>query len=100
MLVATPAASALAQDEAVAVLHKVMEDFVRFRIHGDGAHGYWQERMVAITPGAIATLAVPAALGLVLGVEPEVQQRVVVAVCHQHNVAAASAVAAAAAACA
>ena len=45
--------------------------------------------------GAVAALAVPAALGLVLGVETEMEQRVVVLAGDQYDVAAAAAVAAA-----
>ncbi len=45
--------------------------------------------------GAVAAFAVPAALGLVLRIEAKLQQRVLMLVGHQHNVAAAPAIAAA-----
>ncbi len=48
-----------------------------------------------VAPGPIATFAVTPTLSLVLGVKPEMQQRVVVVAGYQHNVAATPAITAA-----
>jgi hypothetical protein len=93
MLVAPSAPSALAEDEPVAVLDEIVQYLVRFRIHSDGANWYGQYGMFAVAARAVAAFTVPPALGLVLGVKPEMQQGVVVPVRDQDDVAAAPAVA-------
>ena len=50
----------------------------RIGIVDDGAYGYRQRNTCAVAAGALATFTVAATLGIVLGVEPEMQEGVVV----------------------
>ena len=73
MLVTAPAAPAVAHDEPVAVLDKIVQLLARVPVPGDGAHRHGQLGMLTVAPAAVAAFAMPPALRLVLRIEPEVQ---------------------------
>jgi hypothetical protein len=95
VLVAAAAAAAAGGDEALARGGEVEQRLARVGVVDDGADGHGHFEVGAAAAAAVAALAVAAALGAVLGVEAEMQQRVVVEAGDEDHVAAAAAVAAA-----
>ena len=95
VLVAASSPAAVRDGEPVARLREIVQQLARVGVVDDGSHRHRQLDRRAVAPGAIAAFAVPASLGGVLGIEAEVQQRVVVLARDHHHVAAAPAVAAA-----
>src|SRR5579862_9800421 len=93
--VASAAAPAVSDDEAVAGLGEVVQHFTGFRILHYGANRSGDFDGSAIVTGLVAAFAVPAALGFVFGIEAEMQERVVVRAGDHNHVAATAAVAAA-----
>ena len=93
--VAFAAASAARRQVALARLGEVEQSLARRFVPDHRAHRHLHVHRVAFVPGPIAALAVTAALGFMLGVEAEVQQRILVLVGDQVDVAAAAAIAAA-----
>src|SRR5579862_7836076 len=90
---ATPAS--LSHQEPLARCSEVVQLFARLGVVNDRADRCLQLDRLAFMAGAVAALAMTAALGFVLGIEAEMEQRILVRSRDQVNVAAASAVAAA-----
>src|SRR5260370_12200938 len=92
-----PAASpaSASYEEAVAGRREVVQFFTGVGVIDDRAYRRQNIDRFAFMTGAIAAFAMPASLGLVLGIEAEVQQSVLVWTCDQENIAAAAAIAAA-----
>src|SRR4051812_11953404 len=72
-----------------------MDQLATLKVIDDGANGNLQNDVVASLPGAVRAFAVAAALRIVLGIEAEVDQRVVRLARFHDDVAAAPAIAAA-----
>ena len=94
VLVAAAAASALGDDQALVGLLEVVHQLAGFLVVKRGADRHLQHDRMAVLAGAVGTHAVLAALRLVLGVEAEVDERVVALRRLHDDVAAAAAVAA------
>ena len=94
VLVAAPAASALGDDDLLVGLLEIVHQLAGFGVEERGADGHLQRDRAAVLPGAVGAHAVLAALRFVLGVEAEMNQRVVALAGFHQNVAAASAIAA------
>jgi len=93
VLVAPSAASALGDDDPFVGLGEVVDQFAGFEVVERSADRYLKDNGFAVEAGAIGAHAVLAALGLVLGVEAEVDEGVVALRGFHDDVAAASAVA-------
>ncbi len=93
--VAASAAPALGHDEAVAGNREIVQLFAGFGIVDDRANGGGNFLRSTVVPGLVAAFAVASALRFVLGIEAEVQQRIVVGAGDHGHVAAAAAIAAA-----
>src|SRR5258706_15255975 len=91
--VATPAASALRDHKTIAGLREVVQHFAGGRVVNHGSYRRLNVDRIAVVAFAIATLAVPAALGFVFGIKTKMEQRVVVLAGHHNHVAAAASVA-------
>ena len=96
--VASPAAAALRDDKAVAGVGEIVQQLAGLGVVDDGADRSGDLDRFAFAALAVAAFAVTAALGFMLGIETEMQQRVVVLAGDHGDVAAAAAVAAAGAA--
>src|SRR5260370_5388770 len=92
-----PAASpaSASYQEALAGRREVVQFFTGVGVIDDRAYRRQNIDRFAFMTGAIAAFAMPASLGLVLGIEAEVQQSVLVWTCDQENIAATAAIAAA-----
>ena len=93
--VASSAPPASGDHEAVAGLGEIVQHFAGLGVVDNGADRRRHIHRVALAPFSIAALAVAAALGFMLGIETEMEKRVVVLAGHQRDIAAAAAVAAA-----
>ena len=93
--VALAAFAAARHREAFAGLGEIVEALAGGFVVDHGADGHLDVERAALGAGPLAALAVTAALGLVLGVEAELEQGVLVDGGDQHDVAAAAAIAAA-----
>ena len=93
--IAPAAASALGDDEPLARLGEIVTAVRRCRRRRPSCRPAPGFDRRAVPPGPVAAFAVTAALGLVLGIEAEMEQRVVVLAGNHDDVAAAAAVAAA-----
>src|SRR5215472_6205547 len=89
------AASALRREKVFAGSGEIVQLFTRFRIIDDGADRSLDVNRPAFVPCPIRSLTVPAALGFVLRIEAEMQQRVLMRARDQVNVASTPAIAAA-----
>ncbi len=96
--VALAAFAAAGHGEAFAGLGEIVEALAGGFVVDHGADGHLDVERAALGAGPLAALAVTAALGLVLGVEAELEQGVLVLGGDQGHVAAAAAIAAARAA--
>ena len=94
VLVATSAASAFGDDDALVGLREVVDEFAGFLVVKSGADGDLEGDGFSIESGAVGAQAVLTALGLVLGVIAEMDEGVVALLGDHDDVAAASAVAA------
>src|ERR1700676_1503208 len=92
VLVASSSAASTRHHKAISRFREIVQDLARVGIIDDGSNRRRQLDRFAFAPAPIAALPVPAALGSVLGVEPEVKQSVVVLAAHHRNIATASAV--------
>src|SRR5580704_5325398 len=95
MLVAAPALAAVGDDKPFAWLSEIVQLLARFVVIDDGADGNWNIHGSSVAARALAAFAVTAALGLMLGIKTEMQQRVVVFAGDKNHIAAAPAVPAA-----
>ena len=95
MLLAASAAPAARNDDALVGLREVVHQLAGLVVVDDGAHRNLQHDALALAAGPVGAFAVTAALRLVLGIEAEVDQRVVALAGFHDDIAAASAVAAA-----
>ena len=93
--VALAAAAAARHHEALAGLGEIAQALAGGFVVDHRAHRHVEFDGMALGAGAVAAFAVAAALGLVLRVEAELQQRVFMRIGHQDDVAAAAAIAAA-----
>ena len=94
VLVAAAAAAALGDGDALVGLAEVVDELAGFRVEERGADGNLEGDVAAVEAGAVGAHAVFAALRLVLGVIPKMNERVVALAGHHEDVAAAAAVAA------
>src|ERR1700676_3790850 len=95
VLVASSSAASTSYQEAIAGLGEIVQYFAGVGIVDDRSDGYRQFDRLTLFPGPIAAFAVPAALRGVLGIKPEMKQRIVVRASHHRDVATTAAVAAA-----
>src|SRR5471032_1587113 len=95
MLVAASAPAAARHREALIGVSEIVEPLAGHLVIYHGAHRDLHLDGVAFGAGPLAAFAVAAALGLVLRVETEMQQRVGLLAGHQNHIAAAPAIAAA-----
>src|SRR6266851_1262309 len=72
------AAASARHHEALAGLGKIVQALARLLVIDDRAHGDFHFRGLALMPGAVATLAVAAALAFMFWVIAQVQKRVLV----------------------
>src|SRR5580658_6933606 len=95
VLITAPATAAASNDEPFAGLREIVQLFAGVVVVDDGPnrHGNIFRRPVAA--GALAAFAVPSSLGFMLGIETEMQQRVVVFARDKNHIAAVPAIAAA-----
>src|ERR1051326_2177636 len=93
--VAAASASTVSHHEAIAGLGEIVQQVARRRVVHDGSDRSGHVHAFSVAAFPVAALAVTAALGLMLGVEAEMQQRVVMFAGNQDDVAAAASVAAA-----
>src|SRR5690242_14085693 len=94
VLVAASAAAAARNHDPLIRPGKVVHQLAGLIVKERSAHRHLQHQIFAFTPGAVRALAVPAALRFVLGIEPEVNQRIVALARLHDYVAAAPAIAA------
>src|SRR3974390_3089028 len=92
--IAAPAAPALRDDHPLVSPREVVYQLARKLVVHNRPHRDLQHHVHALAPGAIRSLAVPAALRLVLRIEPKVHQRIVPLARLHDDVAAAPAVSA------
>src|SRR5437660_708895 len=92
--IAASAAPAAGDDDALIGAGKIVQAFAGSVVIKDGADGDFEHDIVAFASALIAAFAVASALGLVLRVEAEMDQRVVALAGFHVDVAAAAAVAA------
>src|SRR5580704_9175323 len=93
--VALAAAAASCDDKSIAGRGEIMQHLAGFPIVDDGAHGRGNVDRCAFAALAVAAFAVAAPLGLVFGVETEVQEGIVMLAGDQDHIAALASVAAA-----
>src|SRR5581483_4791343 len=93
--VAATATAAASNDHALIGTAEIVNDFPGCVVVNDGADGNFEDDVRAFAAGAIRAFAVASALGVVFGVEAEVDERVVALAGFHDDVAAASAVSAA-----
>src|ERR1039458_5815877 len=98
MLVAAAALAALGHAEFLARMGEIVDPLAGGFVVDHRAHGHLDFQRLALGTGALAALAVPAALRLVFRVEAELKQRIGVLATHHEDIAAAAAIAAARAA--
>src|SRR5260370_4500616 len=77
VLVASSSATPARDQEPIAGHCEIVQHFARFGIIDDRSNGNRQIDRLAFPPAPIAALAMPASLGSVLRIKPEVQQRAV-----------------------
>src|SRR5258708_7610151 len=94
VLVASSAASALGDDDGFVGVGEVVDELAGVVVVEEGAYGDFEGGVLAGLAGAVGAEAVAAALGLVLGVEAEVDEGVVAEGGGHEDVAAVAAVAA------
>ena len=92
--IAAPAAPAARRSKLLARLGEIEKLLARIRVENHRAHGNFQNRVFARASVAIGSFAVPPALGAKFAVVAVAQQRVVVRIRFDHDVAAVAAVAA------
>jgi hypothetical protein len=86
------AAAAFGGNATLSVFGEVEHLLAGLRVVNHGSYRYRNFHIAAIASGLLAAFAVPAALGRVLRVEPQMEKRAVVLACYQRNFAAATAV--------
>ena len=77
VLVAAASAAALGDDDGFVGAGEVVDEFAGVVVEEEGADGDFESRVLASLAGAVGAEAVSATLGFVLGVETEVDERVV-----------------------
>src|ERR1700722_3555844 len=92
--VSAPTASTLLSSPTSSSFRKIEKLFSAVRIENHRAHGDFQHRVFARSSVAVRPFAMPAALCLKFPVVAIAQQRVIVRICFDVNIAAMSAVAA------
>ena len=92
--VAASAASAARHHDALVGMREVVHQFAGDFVVNDGADRNLQDDVFALAAGLVGAFAVTSALGLVFGIEAEVDQRVVALAGFHDDVAAVAAVAA------
>ena len=95
MLIASPTATSLRHHEPFAWLDKIVEQLASSVVVDQGANRNRNLDRHAVTARAIAALAVAPTLGFVLGIEPEMEEGVVMYARYQDDVPTAASVAAA-----
>src|SRR5947209_16294852 len=76
VLVAAAAAAAVRDDDALIGPGKIVQALAGVRVVHDGADRDLEQHVFTFAPGAVGTFTVPSALGLVLGIETEMDERV------------------------
>src|SRR5579864_2849817 len=93
VLVASSSTAPTRHQEPIAGLDEIVQHFAGFGIVDDGSNRNRKFNRFALPPAPVAALAMPASLGGVFRIKPEVKQSVVVLAGNQSDIAAASAVA-------
>ena len=92
--VAASAAPAARYNDTLVGMREVVHQLAGQLVIDDGADGNFQDDVLALAAGLVGAFAVTSALGLVFGIEAEVNQRVVALAGFHDDVAAMTAVAA------
>src|ERR1039458_2767781 len=92
MLVAAAALAALGHAEFLARMGEIVDPLAGGFVVDHRAHGHLDFQRLALGTGALAALAVPAALRLVFRVEAELKQRIEILATHHEDIAAAAAI--------
>ena len=95
MLIASPAAPSFRNNETISRPHEVMQQLARVGVVNDRAHWHGELDRFAVAPCPLAAFTVAAAFCFVFGIEPEMQQGVVVLACQHYDIPSAAAIAAA-----
>ena len=95
MLVAAPASASARDGKPVVRVSEIVEDFAGLIVIDDGSHRHGKLDGMPIATRPVTAFAMPSALGLMFGIKPEMEQRVVVVARDHDNIAAAASIAAA-----